>query len=441
MSDLRKLYDAHFQTNVVAFILRDATFLGRVANELQPEMFSDENVQRIVRIILDFWKTDRSAPGTNIFRLLDAWNAKGGLNDATKEVCAAICDSLFAIKLQNQNFLLAQFDEFLQHQAFETTLPTVVELVRRGEFEEAKQKLNTTFTDHRIFAGNSGVYFDADVSRRIANREVQDRDRLAFLIPPLDGLVKGSVPGELCVWQSQKSSAGKSAAMVQQARNYAIQGANVAILSLEMGQQAYEDRFDQCIAGLTREEIRDDFLLRMRIESYCRRATGKILIKKFPAYTTRSSTLREYVKFQEAMVGIKFNAILIDYADLLAPETQSLRGDLYASGAEVYSYLSGWASTENVHMWTAMQSGRDAANEQFADQHHAGGSIAKMQIADMVLSINRNADLVKEHKTRIHVVKNRNGKASFDILLFTDFERMQFWSARLDPDWERMKVP
>jgi hypothetical protein len=90
--------------------------------------------------------------------------------------------------------------------------------------------------------------------------------------------------------------------------------------------------------------------------------------------------------------------------------------------------------------WTGLQSGRDAAKEKHADQQHAGGSIAKIQIADVVLSINRTPEEQVNGLTRIHIVKAREDKARFDVCFPTDFNRMQFWNARNDADWQQNSV-
>lgn len=438
MSDLRVLYDAHFQRNFVAFMLRDSSFLEHVANYVTAEIFSDESMQRVVRLILDFWKQNRCAPGTSVFRMLDQWLTQGMLNPEVHTLCSKLCDSLFAIPPQNRDYLLSQFDGFLQHQQFAIALPIMVESVRRGEYSEAQEVMKKVFTSRANFASNPGIYVNANIEARNSEREVEDHARLLMLMRPIDERIQGSLPGELGVWQSQQSSAGKTTALIQQAKNYAVQGRNVMLITLEMGQRRFEDRFDQCIAGATRKDIYDDAKMRSKLQGFIR-TSGRIHIKKFPSYTTKASMLRDYVRMEEQTTGLKFHAVLIDYADLLAPETKELRGDLYGTGAEVYSYLSAWASEDKVVMWTAMQSGRQAAEEDFADQHHAGGSIAKIQIADVVISINRTAQQATDGETMLFVVKNREGAARFTIPIKTNFNTMQFWSAADDQDWQTRK--
>lgn len=78
-------------------------------------------------------------------------------------------------------------------------------------------------------------------------------------------------------------------------------------------------------------------------------------------------------------------------------------------------------------MWTASQSSRGAMSAASADQEHMGGSVAKTETADLVLSINRNSDEEEQGIMRLHVVKARNDAARYDIIISSDLNRMAFW--------------
>ncbi len=78
-------------------------------------------------------------------------------------------------------------------------------------------------------------------------------------------------------------------------------------------------------------------------------------------------------------------------------------------------------------MWTVSQSGRDAGKEVSAKMGHTGGSRAKNEIADLVLTINRTADESLKGITRIGVEKVRNGKTGYEFQIPTDLARMQFY--------------
>ena len=89
--------------------------------------------------------------------------------------------------------------------------------------------------------------------------------------------------------------------------------------------------------------------------------------------------------------------------------------------------LSKWAKEDEVALWTAAQGTRGAITEAIADQEHMGRSIAKVQIAHQIFSINRTAEEQQEGITQIHVVKNKGGRARFSRMIHSDFDTCHFY--------------
>ncbi len=438
MADLRVLFDAHFQRAFLAHMMRDSEFLERVIRDVSPLMFSDDYAQRLVTAIQEFYKTSKAAPDTLIFRVFGQYLQAEMIKTEVHQLCCKLADDLFAVPLQNRGYLLQEFEKFLKHRLFETRLPEVVDFVRKAEFDKAEDRLKQIFMFKPSSSNDLGVEFNDAVEERVARRESEDGHRFWLLIPPVDAKVRGLRRGEIGVWQSQRSSAGKTCALAHCAKAFALQGKNVAIFTLEMGEHAYEDRLDMAVTGLNREGLRNAEELRVRLQGFMRHSK-RIRIKKFPGYSTKCSDLQAHCRMLESLEGFKADAVIIDYADLLAPETPELRGNLYETGAEVYSYWRAWMGEDQMVGWTGLQSGRSAMEEKFADQGHAGGSIAKIQIADVVLSINRTIEQEANGETSLHVVKAREDRARFDITFPTDFERMQFWDSRRDAAWQERK--
>lgn len=439
MADLVTRFDAHFQRNFLACMLRDSDFLEKVARDVKPNMFADDTVQRLITATLAFYAEQQSAPDTSIFRVLDGYVIDGVLKPELRQICAVLADDLFAIPLQNKAYLLSEFEKFLRHQMFATRLPDVVECIRKAHFDEAEEKLKEVFTFRPSSANTRGTVYNDDIEARAKRRNEEDANRFWLLIPAIDRVVGGLRPGQIGVWQSQRSSAGKSTALAHCAKSFAMQGKRVLIFTFELDEQDYEDVLDQMISGLTREGLKDTTRLHTKLQGFLRHG-GQIEVKALSGYDTKCSDLRAYCDTLRSVHGFNPDAIIIDTADLLAPETDSLRGDLFGSGQEVYSYWRSWMKEDKMVGWTGMQSNRDAMQAEHADQMHAGGSIAKIHIADLVFSINRTAEEEANGLTTVHVVKARKSKARFKITFPTDFSRMQFWDASRDQAWQEQIV-
>lgn len=431
MSDFSSKFDQHFQKCFVAFVMRDSEFLQEVAADLSPELFSDSAMQRIVRVCLDFHAQEKSAPDMLIFRLFDQLRDQGALGQDTYAICSKLADELFATRLQNRRYLLSEFQSFLRHQMFRQLLPIAVEHERKGEFDKCEQTLQKVFTYKPRRALDLGRQLDADPDARVRRRQTEDGQRFWTLIPELDRRIDGLRPGELGVWLSQRSSAGKSAALAFLARSAAFQGRRVVIYTLEMSEEAYEDRLDQTISGLTKKDLRDETAIKTRMAAMLRHG-GSIWIKKFPQLGTKISDLRKHWEMLQSVHNFRADVVLIDYADLLDPETPELKVNSNEAAHEVYSAYTSWLGEEGIVSWTGSQSNREAMQEAVADQAHVAKGIAKMQIAHLVISLNRSPEEETQGIIRLYIAKAREDAARYEIPIRTDFSRQQFWAGGKD---------
>lgn len=419
-------FDEHFQQHFVNHLLRDSSFLERVAADISPELFSSEYGQRVARLTLDFFAENSAAPSTLVFRVLDKLLERQLMSpEVHKNLCVYI-DGLFALDLQNRSFLLREFDNFIRHQQFKRQIIPITEHVKRGDFDAAETLMKEIFTTKSRRELDLGREITSDPSNRIIRRQQSDKRRLWTLIPELDRCTPGLVAGEFAVLQSQRSSAGKSAGLVFLTRSYVFQAAKVLIYSLEMSEEDYEDRIDMCVAGLVDKNLLERHKIQECLRRMFRRGGG-IWVKQFPGSLTSVEDLREHKQMLESVHGFHADAVMLDYADELGPSRQSVAENGFERGKENYSLLRGWAVQDELVIWTGMQSNRSALEATVADQEHSGESIAKAWIADLIISINRTPEEEKAGLTRLWKVKDRRGQARLSFTIRSDFSRMQFW--------------
>ncbi len=151
-------FDAHFQRNLLAATMRKSEFLRQAFSRgLQASHFSDEWVQVLLRIVETFHATWGEAPDTLIFREITKLQAQGMLDAAKAKIVSTLADDLFAIPLQNNDYLLSELDDFLRHRKFTTCLPDVVAKVNGRQFAEAEKLLQ------EVFAGRGSDEFKIDL--------------------------------------------------------------------------------------------------------------------------------------------------------------------------------------------------------------------------------------------------------------------------------------
>lgn len=417
--------DEHYVKHFVNHCLRDSDFLRRVAKDLDASLFSDDTTKRVIKLTIEFEKENHAAPGTLVFRVLDSWKEKGLLNESLHKVVNTFIDELFTLPLQNRHFLLEQFDGFCRKQKAKTLIVPFMEHIKKDNFEEAEALMKELFLYRPNRILDLGREYTAETGDRVQRRLSEDDNRFWTLIPELDMRVSGLRAGEVGIWLSQRSSAGKSAAMQFLVKSAAFQGKKVLIHSLEMSENAYEDRLDQCITGIGKQQLTDGTKISKAVWNMLKHGGG-VWIKSFPPGST-ISRLREHADTIANIHGFRPDIHILDHLDHVAAESKELSGDLYGTGKDVSQNWIAWMKEEALVGWTGSQSNRGAAEATVADMHHASNSIAKVYDADLIISINRTDEEEREGRTSLFVVKNRDGKARYPISIHTDFNKMAFW--------------
>lgn len=219
-----------------------------------------------------------------------------------------------------------------------------------------------------------------------------------------------------------------TAALVFLTKSLVLQGAKVVYYCTEESEEDIQDRLDMCVAALTEGQLTN----KVAIDSSMRRwfnggqAGDYLRIKAFEGMVSVQD-LRDHTALLRNHYGFYPDVVIIDYADELEPSNIRLIGDLYACGKDVYSGLKTWAKEEDLLVWTAMQSSRSAIEKPVADQGDTGQSIAKVQLTDGTISINRTPAQAEAGQTVLFVVKHRRGRGQYSITIQSDMERQLFY--------------
>ena len=425
MADI--LGDDKFLQYFLAHLLRDSDFLRQVHPDLKPEVAaSNDAYQRVIVLCRNYFSTYGAAPDTLAFKFLDDLKVKGLLQETVHATVSKVLDELFALNLQNRDYILQTFNTFSRQQMAKSFIIPFTEDLKKGDFDTAEKRMKDLFAYRPKRDLDLGGMLSDDPSDRIQRRRLIDDRRAWLLIPELDRRLDGLLPGQSGVWVSKETSAGKSAALQFIARSYAFQALKVLIFTLEMSKEAYEDRLDQCICGLVKSELTD----REKLTKSLRLMTkfgGQIWIKHCPP-GTKMSELRNIADMIRNVHGFHPDALIVDYLGECGAESPAAEGNLYTIGAQAMDTFNRWLDEEQLRGWTAVQGQRNDGERVGVGGQQAAGSIAIPNKADLVLGISRTAAEAQAGITRIDVDKNREGPAKYWVTIKTDFSKMAFWT-------------
>jgi hypothetical protein len=146
-------------------------------------------------------------------------------------------------------------------------------------------------------------------------------------------------------------------------------------------------------------------------------------IKEFPTGDLTYDGLEAYLDHLEGIAGFVPNMILLDYPDLMSYDR---RHDPRLGLGRLYQQLRGLAVKRNLAMVVVTQSNREGEKTKTVESHHAAEDISKIATADIVISYNQTRQEYELGLARLYVVKARNQRQWFSVLITQNYAASQF---------------
>ena len=119
-----------------------------------------------------------------------------------------------------------------------------------------------------------------------------------------------------------------------------------------------------------------------------------------------------YIKAYEAESGIRVDAVLLDYLDLMMPVSVKVSAEnLFIKDKYVSEELRNFAMESQYLFATASQLNRGAVDEIEFDHSHISGGLSKVQTADNVIGIFSSRAMRERGRVQIQFMKTRSSSA------------------------------
>jgi replicative DNA helicase len=177
------------------------------------------------------------------------------------------------------------------------------------------------------------------------------------------------------------------------------------------------------------KELLDNIGLVEQEVSKAGKGAGHFKISQLPGYSLTPAELRRIV---DSFIsdGIRFDMIVLDYIDLMAPDFRT--GVTTEDSKQIYVKVRAIAQEENIAMLSATQSNREGMKAIVAKMEHTSDDINKVRIADITISINSTDDERDRGEARLHFAAARNDASNITVHVKNDIERMIFIDSVID---------
>lgn len=258
--------------------------------------------------------------------------------------------------------------------------------------------------------------------------------RLRFPLEALNLLTNGGLPPKTLNALLASTNTGKSAMMCYLAGEWLKQGKNVLYISLEMSEEAVQERIDANLMNIKTDDLNnpnlDQSWFEGKIKDLKSKTLGKLIVKEYPTASAHSGHFKNLLRELQQKKKFKPDIVFIDYINICASSRYKSM-----SGVNSYSYikaiaeeLRGLACEFNLPIMTATQVNREGANSQSPDMTATSDSFGLPMSLDWFCAIVTNDELMEMGRQVLILLKtrygNKQGKKSQIVKI--DFDYMRY---------------
>ena len=378
--DIQKVYLEMFLTDAASFVRCQGVF--------NPKTF-DRRLEPAAQFLTDYVSEHNALP---TFDMINA-ATKADLRDPGQ------------LQENHYDWLLQDFETFSKHKALEAAILKSADLLEKGEYGACEDLVKQAVQIG--LQKDLGTDYFADPKARL--EAIKDKNgQVSTGWPALDKkLFGGFNKGELNIFAGGSGS-GKSLFMANLGVNWCLQGMNVMYLTFELSENLVGMRLDAMISEIPSRDIFkqiDDVQMKVRMIG---KKAGAFQVKYMPT-GKNANDIRAYLKEYEIKTGLKVDALLIDYLDLMHPiGTKISAENLFVKDKYVSEELRNLAMELNCIFVTASQLNRSSVEEIEFDHSHISGGISKINTADNLIGIFTSRAMRERGRYQIQLMKTRS---------------------------------
>ena len=389
----------------------DSSFF--VFQNFHERWFNSQINQKLFRILKIYWNEYQTYPTKTILDKIIT-------NDKCKDYSVKLSSLITQIydineSEYNEKYLRDMLVKFTKERALYFTILDNLDLISKhndisccmDKFEEiAKYDLNTDL----------GIEYFTNIDKHIQHL-LQPNLKLSTGFKVIDDVTYGGLPtDDTCLFLFMaKPGLGKSMFMANLAANWCLMNKKVLIITLEMSEHMYSMRMDSIFSNININKLRESS------ENLKRCINGlkigipqaQLQIKEFPTGTCTTMMIKQYCKKLKDTKGFVPDVIIVDYLNIVKPNSRSASSSLYEKGKAVAEELRALSGELHIPVISALQSNRNSRGSGYAtddiDMDNSGESSGIPATADAMFAAYQMEGERDAGKINLKIIKNRLG--------------------------------
>lgn len=429
-------FNVDFQRQIVALQMRDPKFAKQTQGLIKSEYFDNRAEQILIDLAqTHFNKYQRTLTDIGTMRdVLSAAIADKVIRANEKDDVVSKIKEIYTTAINDRVYVADRVANFAKTQAIQQAMYNSLRWIEKGDYAKIEESMTAAMRVGVNDAGEAYEFFEQVADRSQERRDIKAGkirpNGIPIGVPQFDNLLfhKGFGRGELSIFMAA-AKRGKTAALWDIGKRYAVQGFNVLGITLEVSKKVIGARLDANVSGTPMGSLNDNI---DEVESLVKSAglrAGRYDIYEFPSNSLSPNGVIALIE-QRKSEGIVYDAIIVDYLDIMTPN-RWMPNDI-ANSKSVWSDMRGIAQEENVVMVSATQTNRDGLKGAVADDVDVAEDYNKIRIADLVISINATEEEMRNGEARLFFAASRNQKSKITVKIKNSMETMRFLTDVLD---------
>lgn len=360
------------ESSIVKALLYDEEYARTVVPHLKPEFF-DGHYKEIFVTYNDIFEKYHKIPTVEALVI-----GLKGKNVPEETFESAIQELSECYKSKDESvdtkWLVDETEKYCVDKALFNAIYQSISILEGNDKKLDKHAIPTILDEALSVSFDTTVgsdYFE-DLEKRLDYYTNPD-SKLPFPLNALNILSNNGLPPKTLSAVLAFTNTGKSALMCYLSGEYLKAGKNVLYITLEMSEEAVQERVDANLMDMKTDEFKNKNLnkdlIRSKMAELRKRTTGRFIVKEYPTGAGHVGHFRHLLRELQQKKKFKPDIIFVDYINICASSR-------YKTGTGVNSYtlvksiaeeLRGLAVEQNLPIFTATQTNRDAANNQSPD--------------------------------------------------------------------------
>ncbi len=406
-------------------ILVDKQYMNVICQNFDKRWIKTNNLSFLFNVATSFFKKYGKIPDAKLLKALVKRyvEVKNDPSMSLTEINDLIDESLSLEFNVDKEILENNFCQFIRKQAVYTSIMDNIDDIEKNS-ENVLEKCLARFDEiNKISFGIKDLgmdYFDLDDMAKHWEFISNPAARIPTLWPGFDEYTNGGLfkDGRMLLLFMGQAGLGKSLFLSNLAVNLLKQNLSVVVISLEMSQDVYAQRFDAHISKDDINHLKDTMFSSCdKIKAFYKQyPKANLFIKEYPPRSIKTRDIEIYLENLK-LAGKNFDAVIVDYLNLVIPNHRS--DSMYKDGLAVSEELRALSYKFSCPVISAVQSNTEGMNNENIDMQNISESRGIAHTCDALFALFQMQEDRENGIINMRVLKNRLGGRVGKVLQYS----------------------